>query len=363
MSTATRERAPGRSINLGFDRFSGLYLWALFIITFGIWTPDVFLSTDTARSILSSQAIVAMLGIALLIALAAGAYDLSIGATINLSAVLAAWLQTNEGWSMWPAILVAVLSGAVIGAINGFIVVKLHVSSFIATLGMATIIGAVLTIITNQTQPLPPTTTAWLNLTQYQVFGGLQVVVIYLLVLALIVWWLLEHTPAGRYIYATGGNPEAARLSGVQVGKWTWLSLLLSGTIAAIAGVFYSSLFGPSLTFGGALLLPAFAAAFLGSTQLKPGRFNVWGTLIAVYVLATGVKGLQFVTGEQWLNDMFNGVALIVAVAFAVWRQRAKASSRRRGGGGGDGGPSPTEEPPPTGRDAESRTAKTAQVH
>lgn len=92
-----------------------------------------------------------------------------------------------------------------------------------------------------------------------------------------------------------------------------------------IAGIFYASLNGPSLTFEPAMLLPAFAAAFLGSTQLTPGRFNVWGTLIAVYVLAIGVKGLQLVTGVQWANNMFNGVALIVAVAFAVWRQQQKS--------------------------------------
>jgi ribose transport system permease protein len=78
------------------------------------------------------------------------------------------------------------------------------------------------------------------------------------------------------------------------------------------------------------MLLPTFAAAFLGSTQFKPGRFNVWGTMVAVYVLATGVKGLQLVTGVQWLNDMFNGVALIAAVGFAVWRQRAAKSKRAR---------------------------------
>jgi ribose transport system permease protein len=94
-----------------------------------------------------------------------------------------------------------------------------------------------------------------------------------------------------------------------------------SATIAGVAGIFYGSLSGPSLTFGQGLLLPAFAAVFLGSTQLKPGRCNVWGTLLAVYVLATGVQGLEFVTGVLWLNDMFNGVALIAAVAFAVWRQ------------------------------------------
>ena len=156
-------------------------------------------------------------------------------------------------------------------------------------------------------------------------------VVVALLVLAFIFWWVLDHTPAGRYIYAVGGNPEAARLSGVRVGKWVWISFVISGGVSGLAGVFYSSQNGPSLTFGGALLLPAYAAAFLGSTQVKPGRFNVWGAMIAVYVLATGVRGLSLVTSVQWLNDMFNGIALVAAVAFAVWRQ-GKASTKRRSG-------------------------------
>jgi ribose transport system permease protein len=162
---------------------------------------------------------------------------------------------------------------------------------------------------------------------------------VYLLVLAFVVWWLLDHTPVGRYLYAIGGSPEAARLTGVRVGFWSWLSLIGSATIAGIAGVFYASLSGPSLTFGQSLLLPAFAAVFLGSTQFTPGRANVWGTLLAVYVLATGVQGLQFVTGVLWLNDMFNGVALIAAVSFAVWRQsrppgtpRARRRDERRHG-------------------------------
>ena len=114
------------------------------------------------------------------------------------------------------------------------------------------------------------------------------------------------------------------------MGKWRWLSLLLSGTICGVSGVFYASLSGPSLTFGASLLLPAFAAVFLGSTQIRPGHFNVGGTLIAVYVLATGVQGLQFVTGSvQWLSAMFNGLALILAVAFAGRSQRAAARRRR----------------------------------
>jgi ribose transport system permease protein len=317
-----------RTLNLGLDRFSGFYLWALAILIFGIWKPHLFLTQATLHSVASSQAIGAMLAIAVLVPLAAGAFDLSIGATINLSAIIVAWLQSAHHWNMWPAMFIAVGATFLVGVVNGFIVVKLRINSFIATLGMATVVAAVQTIVSGNSQPLPPTAAAWNSLTQRTV-GGFQIVVLYLVIAAVFFWWLLEHTPAGRYSHATGGNQEAARLAGVRVDYWTWLTLIVSATVAGIAGVLYSSLSGPSLSFGSTLLLPAFAAAFLGSTQLKPGRFNVWGTMLAVYVLATGVKGLELVTGVQWLNDMFNGVALIVAVGFAVWRQRSAASRRR----------------------------------
>ena len=319
-----------RRISLGLDRFSGLYIWALFIVIFAVWQPQLFPTMATVHSIASEQSIVAILALATLIPLTAGCYDLSVGSTINFSCVVVTILQTNQGWGMWPAIIAAVVVGVVIGALNGLFVVVLGINSFIATLGMATIVGAFETIVSGDNDPLPVSGAAWLDLTQRTIVGGFQIVFLYLIVLALILWWALERTPAGRYLYAIGGNSEAARLTGVKTGKWTWLSLIASGTLAAVGGVFYASLLGPSLTFGQGMLLPTFAAAFLGSTQFKPGRFNVWGTMVAVYVLATGVKGLQLVTGVQWLNDMFNGVALIAAVGFAVWRQRAAKSKRAR---------------------------------
>jgi ribose transport system permease protein len=308
-------------LNFGLARFSGLYLAAAFIIIFGFWTPSTFLTGATVHSIAAGQAVTAMLGIAVLIPLATGVFDLSVGATVNFSAIVVVLLQTHDSQGIGISIVVAIAAGLVIGIVNGFLVVVLHLNSFIATLGMATVVGAVQEIISAESQPLPPTSSAWLNMTQYQVFG-FQIVFIYMLILAVIAWWVMTVTPAGRYMFAVGGNAEAARLSGIRVGKWTWWSLIASATISAIAGVFYASLSGPSLTFGAGLLLPAFAAAFLGSTQITPGRFNVWGTVLAVYVLAIGVKGLQLVSGVQWANDMFNGVALIIAVAFAVWRQR-----------------------------------------
>jgi ribose transport system permease protein len=328
---------------LGFDRFSALYLGAVFILMFGIWTPHLFLTMSTVQTIASSQAIAAILGIAVIVPLATGVFDLSIGAVVNLTAVIVAVLMTQHHWNMWAAIAVALATGVVIGIVNGFIVVKLKVSAFIATLGTGTIIAAVQVIVANQTQPLQPNSTLWQNLTQYQV-GGFQVIVFYLLAIALFFWWLLDHTPIGRKLYAVGGNPDAARLSGINVGKWTWISLIISATLSGVAGVLYCSLSGPSLTFGSALLLPAYAAAFLGSTQLKPGRFNIWGTIIAVYVLAIGIQGLQYVTGVQWLGDMFNGVALVVAVAFAALSPGVKSRRKRAAEAGGT---TPTKTPEP----------------
>lgn len=325
-------RLTAPRINLGFNRFSGLYLLALFIVVFGIWTPHLFLTLATVQSVASEQATTAMLAIAVLIPIAAGAYDLSVGATINLSTIICVWLQTVRGWSMWPAIAVAVAACVVVGIVNGFVIVRLRVNSFIATLGMGSVIIAVQDIVSGQNQPNPPTATAWTNLTQLNV-AGFQIIVLYLLALALIAWWALDRTPAGRYFYAIGGNPEASRLAGVAVGRYTWYAMIASATVSGIAGVFYGSQTGPSLTFGAGLLLPAFAAVFLGSTQIKPGRFNLWGTMLAIYVLAVGVKGLQLITGVQWLAEMFNGVALVGAVSFALSRQRlAESRAARRAG-------------------------------
>jgi ribose transport system permease protein len=321
LATATEPAtsAPRRKFNPGFDRFSGLYLWAFFIIVFAFWTPDTFLTESTLHSVAAQQAVTGMVALAILIPLAAACYDLSAGAVANLSGILTVVLINDNGWGVGTAIVAGVVVAFAIGCINAFIVVKLGVNSFIATLGMGSVISATQVIVSSNAQPLPPTSTAWNNFTQTD-FLGFQIVVLYLLILAIILWWLTAHTPVGRYLYAIGGNTEAARLSGVRVPRYTGLSLIASATIAGLAGIMFTSLNGPSLNFGGTLLLPAFAAVFLGSTQLIPGRFNVWGTLLAIYVLATGVQGLQLVSGAAWLNEMFNGVALIIAVALSIQR-------------------------------------------
>ena len=314
--------------SLGFEKYSGVYLWAAFIIVFSVLSPDLFASMVTVHSVAAGKAVSAILALAIVVPLVCGVYDLSVGANINFTTIVVVKAVAG-GWSVPLAILLGLAVGAGIGVVNGFIVVKLKVNSFITTLGTASIIAALQVIVTDNRQPLPPSLPAWRSLTQTKVFG-FQVIVVYMLLISVVLWWALTHTPFGRYLYAIGGSPEAARLSGVKVDMYTWLSLIVSGALCGLAGVFYGSIAGPSLSFGASLLLPAFAAVFLGSTQITPGRFNIWGSVLAIYVLATGVKGLQLLTDVQWLDPMFSGVALVAAVAIANGRQRSGAERRRR---------------------------------
>jgi ribose transport system permease protein len=317
-----------KGLNIGLDRFSGVYLGVLFVIVFSLLSSQFF-HLSTFHVIASTQSSAGIIAIALLIPMVCDQFDLSVGTNANLTGMLAVVLQVQEHWAVLPAIGVSVGVGFLVGIVNGFIVVVLKVSSFIATLGVSSILGAITIIFTSNITPPAPSSPAWSNLTQVQI-GGFQIVFVYLIALALLSWWLLEFTPAGRYLHAIGGNREAARLAGVRVSYWSWISLALAGGLAGFAGILYTSLTGPSFTFGAALLLPGFAAVFLGSTQITPGRFNVWGTLIAIFVLAIGVEGLELLSGATWLSPMFNGIALIAAVALAVTRgtRRRKATQR-----------------------------------
>ena len=149
-------------------------------------------------------------------------------------------------------------------------------------------------------------------------FLGITVPVYLMLIIALLVWYVLENTPLGRRIYATGGNEASSRLAGVRTRLVIAGAFIAGGIIASIVGLLLASRLGTGdPTSGPSFLLPAFSAVFLGATQFRSGRFNVWGTVVAVYVLAVGVKGLQLAGAPTWIPDMFNGVALIVAVGLA----------------------------------------------
>ena len=314
---------------IGFHRISGAYLLLLIVIAFWIWIPDLFLTEATFHSILSSQAIVAILALGALATLSTGAID-SPSAQTRTSRRSSSWSCRTTINGRCGERSCSHCSCMWIGAVNGILVVKFGLSPIIASLAMLSIITATQTIIVGQSQPYPCRIPPFRQLAQREIFG-FQSVVLYAVILAFIVWWLLEYTPVGRYLRAVGANAEASKLSGVNVGRWTFISFCIAGLFGGIAGILFSSQIGPSLTFGFPLLVPALTACFLGFTQILPGRFNVWGTMLAIVVLATGVKGFQLATGESWIPDMFNGIALIVAVGFGVSQQKRTLEARRSG--------------------------------
>lgn len=312
----------------GLQKASAAYLLAFIMVLFGLWIPDTFLTETTFKVVAADQVVIGILGLSLLIPLTAGAFDLSVGAMLAFSLVIVSWLEANTGMNAVLSCLVAIAACGAVGFISGLIVVRFRVNSFIATLGMSQVLGAATLYISENRQITGVFSTDFLDWGRRDVLG-IPIVVYYLAVLALVLWYVLECTPLGRHLFATGANPEAARLSGVRTDRLVWGSLVASGVVAGIGGIVYGAKIGSfSNSFGPPLLFPAFAAVFFGSTQFKT-RPNVWGTMIAVYTLAFGVKGLQlaFTNGVYWITPLFNGLALVIAVALA---SRRNSFGRRR---------------------------------
>jgi ribose transport system permease protein len=324
-----RRRSVHRAVSLlGLDRFSGLYVWAGVIAIFAFWVPSTFFVSANAQLIASQQAITAMLALAVIIPMAAGVFDLSFAAIMGLSTMVAAYLQLH-GWNAGLTVVIAIVLGGLMGAINGLFVTKFEVSSFVTTLAMSSIVAAATYWVSDGFPIVKGISPSLIKLATTQLFG-ISLIFYLMLVLAVILWVIMEYTPAGRYLFAVGGNPEAARLAGLPVNKIIFWSLVASGTVSGIAGVLLlGQLRTASYDVGPPYLLPGFSAAFLGATQIKIGRVNVLGTLIAVYLLATGVNGLQLAGAPPYINTLFGGAALLLAVTLAVRtaKQRGRGST------------------------------------
>lgn len=335
-STAVRRRRfPVRVVRvLRFHSLSLLLVWALLILLFGLLRPSTFFTAFTFRTVAADQAITAIMALALVIPLAAGVFDLSIGGMMGMSVVLVTWFQSAHQIDPASAIVLTLLAGLLVGAINAVVIVRLGVDSFIATLGMQSILLAAIQWVSGGNQIVTGISEGFKRLGGTKLFG-LPLPFYYMLGIAAVLWYVLELRQFGRYLYATGANPEAVRLAGVRTGRLTTVSLLVSATVATLAGIIFAAKIGSaSLDAGPPYLLPAFAAVFLGATQFRSRLVNVPGTIIAVYVLATGVKGLQLTGSPFWVEDLFNGLALIVAVALAVQTSRRRSSGEHRGEGG-----------------------------
>ena len=311
-------------------RVSALYVLAIIIVVFSIWAPETFPQAATVKQVLNGNAIIGLAALALAVPLAARCFDLSFAYTMSLSGVTAAHFIANNDWPLLMAVGAALFVALVVGVINAIVVVIMRVDSLIGTLATGSIIQAFITFVTDEVPITDAKLFGGFSDIGQKTIGGLILPVYYMLIAAVVIWYVLEHTAIGRKIYATGFNTEAARLTGIKTKRIQFCSFLVSALIAGWAGVALAAVLGSgSPTAGTPYLLPAFAAAFLGATQIKPGRFNAWGTVLGVVTLGTGTTGLALATAPAWASNMFTGVVLIAALAVTTVQRKPRSGPSR----------------------------------
>ena len=288
----TRHELANASLPERLKRYAAVYglviLAVALALLFSVLLPETFPTMINLRSIIGDKAIIAILSLAVMLPMVTGKIDLTVGYGIVLWHILAISLQTKYGFP-WPIAVLTVLAlGAGVGFLNGVLVEVAQIDD--------------------------------LPITGY-----------YVLALALVLWIVLEYLPIGRYFYTIGANPKAAALNGIAVRRYTVIAFVTSGTLAAFAGVLLASrLRIGQASVGLEYLLPALVGAFLGSTTIKPGRVNVWGTIVGVAILAIGISGIQQFGASFFVEPLFNGSTLLVAIGIAGYAQRRRGAGSSR---------------------------------
>lgn len=301
------------------ERFALLALAMALFVFFATWaeTTGVFATSANLRVLLANEAVVALLALAALVPLVVNEFDVSVGAVMGACY----WLAANAmeaGWSLAAAICLALVIGATIGSINGFVVAYIGANSFVSTLAMWTVLSGLIQLIANNkiiTAPIPDSLTDFGAGT----FLGIPSVVWLVAVVALVLWYVLDRTVGGRYLHIVGANSHAARLVGVRVERLVFVSFVGAGILSAVAGMILLARTGSAdPTLGPGYTIPALTACFLGATAIKPGFFNVWGTLVGILLIGVSVNGLVLAGAAGWVEPVFNGSALFIALLLST---------------------------------------------
>lgn len=308
------------------ERFGLPMLLAVVVLFFSLTQSATFPTLANVQSILSTQSVLAIVAIAAVIPFVAGQFDLSLPSTLGLTQIVAAKMM-SDGHSLAISVITILALGAGIGLVNGLVVSRLGVNSIITTLGTASLVqgfttytskGA--TIATGQSKTLLSLGSKnWLDIPR---------ITFLVVIIAAIVGYILTQTPTGRSLEAVGTNRQAAKLVGIADGRLTVFAFVLAGAIAGVAGVAQIASSGSaSPTFGPSLLLPLLTAVFLGATTIRPGRYSVTGTLLAVVFLAASLSGLALAGAPAYVEPIYDGAALILAVAISTIVKRRRSGT------------------------------------
>jgi ribose transport system permease protein len=235
---------------------------------------------------------------------------------MTLAVVAITWLfQTTGGDFPVPLAILVVFVGALgIGLINSWLVVNQGIDPFIATIGTGSVMVGMSQLIANGTTISENIPAAFTDFGRWDL-GRIPVGVFILAAVCIFAWYVLQYTPFGRHLYATGASREATRLTGIRTTRVLRIAFVCSALGAGIAGVVFAARLGSGPPdIGGGFLIGAYSVAFLGSTIIQPGRFNVVGLVVALLIISVGVNGLQISGLPFWVVETFQGLALLVAV-------------------------------------------------
>jgi ribose transport system permease protein len=299
------------------SRIGGPIVLIILVVVFTVTLPDTFPTHANLESVIKNQAVPGILALGLLFPLVCGEFDFSGGTLASAAAVALVVLTGRHGLS-WPLACVVVVAGcAVVGVVNGILVAYLEYSSFVATLAVAGIIGGG-TLWQSKGQTLFKGVPAgFLDLGRKSALG-IPYPALYLLAAFVVVGFVLRGTAWGRYHEAVGKGRAAARLAGVPVRRHIFQAFVASAVFAGVAGLVLVARLGSAPPSAGeAFTLSAFAAAFLGATMIRPGFFNATGTVVAILLIAVGINGLLLAGVENWIERIFTGGVLLVAVGLS----------------------------------------------
>lgn len=317
--TSTRRLTPSTKAALAiFARYATIIGLALMIVVFSILSPDAFPTFSNFINVLDQASLAMIISGGLTLALIVGEMDLSVGYSASLHGVLVTGLIVHDKLPIWLAMAIVMALGALVGVANGLIVTKLRVNSVIATLGVGTIVVGLAYAYSSGVPIVAGVPESFLQLALGRWFFGIPNPIIFMALVVVVLWALVERTAIGQEIQAVGGNQAAARLAGISVDRIKVLGFVISGMCAALTGALLASRLGSGTTSAADFyLLTAFAAVFLGSATLRDGEFHVLGTFVGTLIIVFGFNGLNIFGAPTFSQYVFQGAILIIAVGLS----------------------------------------------
>ncbi|ACT01057.1 ABC transporter permease [Paenibacillus sp. JDR-2] len=319
-------------------KFGSLLVIALVILFFSMWDEHFFTYANLS-DILRSISITTFVAIGVTFSLTVDGFDLSVGSTVSLTTVVTAAFMVWYEQPVVVVIIVALLIGALVGLLNALLIVKIRIPDMLATLAVMYIVGGIHKTYTKgysiyNNMPMPDGSTApgkfsesFLWLGQGKLLG-IPVPVVLMIIAVIAVHLFFKYTRWGRQMYTTGGNEEAARLSGVRVRRIRTFAYVASGIFAAIGGILYAARVGTGQIDAGApMMMESVAAVFIGYSVLGAGRPNVIGTFFGAILIGVLLNGMTMMKVQYYANDIVKGVVLVLALAVTFIHL-----SRRRSG-------------------------------